>query len=137
VKEGGRIISWGALSPKFVNSIETCDHFNLERISNSSLVRCLLLLPIAARLQPAQAVDFRVHLAMSDDPPVRMQLDVLDAPSARIAMLHLTWAFVASRSQGRVTKSSGDGPIPAIRVAGMDAAAAAEGGRCVGTRRWP
>jgi hypothetical protein len=58
---------------------------------------------------------------MSDDPPIRMQLDVLDALNARVSMLKMTWAFVACRSQARSTARASIDPGAAVRAAGTDA----------------
>lgn len=54
-----------------------------------------------------QAIDFSVHLAMSDDPPVRLELAVQDPSSARNSMLNMTWAFVAFRRQLRLAQYAG------------------------------
>jgi hypothetical protein len=45
---------------------------------------------------------FRIHLAMADNPPVSIELNIQDPASARDSMLKLTWDFVAFRRQARI-----------------------------------
>ncbi len=50
-----------------------------------------------------------MHLAMSHDPPVRLELAVQDASTARNSMLDMTWAFVAFRGESRLAQYASAG----------------------------
>ena len=71
---------------------------------------------------PLQIVHFDVHLTMSNDPPIQLQLTVVDAASARDSMLKLTWALWALHGQVRTLQASGNGLSGAVLANGPGAA---------------
>ena len=119
-------MSWDALSPKFNDSVETCKHFQIERTSDFALVhfsqrKITFNFQLTIFFSCSQVINFRVRLAMSDDPPLRLPLAILDPAAARTSMLQLTWAYVEFRRQARSGNDAAKGVAPAVRQAAADA----------------
>ena len=119
-------MSWDALSPKFNDSVETCKHFQIERTSDFALVHfsqrnITFNFQLKIFFSCSQVINFRVRLAMSDDPPLRLPLAILDPAAARTSMLQLTWAYVEFRRQARSGNDAAKGVAPAVRQAAADA----------------
>jgi hypothetical protein len=111
-------LSWDALCPKFIESFRNSQHFRVERAPERLLV-------IGKRARPSdgvirfssQIIDFSVHLSMSNDPPISLQLILLDPSSARIGMLRLTWFYAGCYEQALEFHASSNGLPGAVRPA--------------------
>ena len=119
-------MSWDALSPKFNDSVETCKHFQIERTSDFALVhfsqrKITFNFQLTIFFSCSQVINFRVRLAMSDDPPLRLPLAILDPAAARTSMLQLTWAYVEFRRQARSGNDAAKDVAPAVRQAAAEA----------------